>query len=93
MHAGASPRKNGFTLLSSSEWKEMTANRPPCERVVTDYHKARPKAEQTVGQRKALVKAVEFAVYADPECKEDLGGGVDMGSAPCTPHGLLDGSG
>lgn len=53
----------------------------------------RSKAEQAVGLREGRVNAVEFAVDTDPERKEDPGGGVNLGSASCTPHSLLDGSG
>lgn len=40
------------------------------------------KAEQAVGLREGRVKAVEFTIDADPERKEDLGGGVDSLVAP-----------
>jgi len=68
------------------------------KRMKADYHEPSTsvggsKAEQAVGLRKSRVKAVEFTIDTDPERKKDLGGGVDLGSAPCAPHNLLYGFG
>src|SRR5512140_51020 len=97
--ATATDRYGGRAEAAGCLAAEVVLDDAVFERVKADDHKAATvgapisKAEQAVGLRKDRVKAVEFAIDTDPERKEDLGGGVNLGSAPCAPHSLLDGSG
>ena len=95
--ATAADRKLGRAEAAGGFAPEVLLDDAVFERVETDDGETSAvivsRAEQAVGEREGRMKAVEFAIHADPERLEDFGGGVNLGVSPGTPHSLLDRSG